>query len=133
MLQLTLSVSEFYRDRKRSSQTFVFPLLLATGLGIAFRSRPAVSIAVLAGAPATVIASALGRDSSLAVEQLDDTAAATALRIGRIALLVVPGAGATAEYRYDAARPEARTARLVVDRALQRAAGQVDPVTVRGW
>jgi ABC-2 type transport system permease protein len=135
MLQLTLvRFREFYREPEAVFWTFVFPLLLATGLGIAFRSRPAeVShIAVLAGAPAAdSIASALGRDSSLAVEQLDDTAAATALRIGRIALLVVPGAGATAEYRYDAARPEARTARLVVDRALQRAAGQVDPVTVR--
>ena len=135
MLQLTLvRFREFYREPEAVFWTFVFPLLLATGLGIAFRSRPAEisHIAVLAGAPAAdAIASALGRDSSLAVEQLDDTAAATALRIGRIALLVVPGAGATAEYRYDAARPEARTARLVVDRALQRAAGQVDPVTVR--
>ena len=135
MLQLTLvRFREFYREPEAVFWTFVFPLLLATGLGIAFRSRPAEisHIAVLAGAPAAdAIASALGRDSSLAVEQLDDTTAATALRIGRIALLVVPGAGATAEYRYDAARPEARTARLVVDRALQRAAGQVDPVTVR--
>lgn len=135
MWQLTLvRFREFYREPEAVFWTFVFPLLLAAGLGIAFRSRPAdlSHIAVLADAPAAdSIASALGRDSSLAVERLDAAAAATALRIGRIALLVVPGEGATAEYRYDAARPEARTARLLVDRALQRAAGQRDPVTIR--
>jgi ABC-type multidrug transport system permease subunit len=89
-------------------------------------------VAVLASAPsAEALRTALARDASLAVEVLDDTAAATALRVGRIALLVVPGGDGTAEYRYDDARAEARTARLVVDRALQQAAGRQDPVAVR--
>lgn len=134
MLQLTLArFREFYREPEAVFWTFVFPLLLATGLGIAFRSRPAeVSrVAVLASAPAAdALRAALARDSLLSVEVLDDTAAATALRIGRIALLIIPGSNATAEYRFDAARPEARTARLVVDEALQRAAGRTDPVAV---
>ena len=36
--------------------------------------------------------------------------------------------GATVEYRFDDTRPEARTARLIVDEALQRGAGRHDPV-----
>jgi ABC-type multidrug transport system permease subunit len=135
LLQLTLvRFREFYREPEAVFWTFVFPILLASGLGIAFRARPAEvsKVAVLASAPsAEALRTALARDASLAVEVLDDTAAATALRVGRIALLVVPGGDGTAEYRYDDARAEARTARLVVDRALQQAAGRQDPVAVR--
>jgi len=61
---------------------------------------------------------------------LDDTAAATALRTGKVALVVVPRTDGAVEYRFDEARPESRTARMVVDRAVQRAGGQKDPVPV---
>lgn len=135
MVQLTLArFREFLREPEAVFWSFVFPILMASGLGIAFRSRPAevAKVAVLATAPgADTLRTALARDSSLAVELLDDTAATTALRIGRIALLVVPHDGASAEYRYDDARTEARTARLLVDRALQQVAGRRDPVAVR--
>ena len=135
LLQLTLArFREFYREPEAVFWTFVFPILLAAGLGIAFRSRPAevARIGVLASAPgADTVRAALARDSSLAVEAYDDTAAASALRTGRIALLVVPAGGAELEFRYDAARPEARTARLVAERALQLAAGRTDPLAVR--
>lgn len=135
LVQLTLArFREFVREPEAVFWTFVFPILMASGLGIAFRSRPAevAKVAVLATAPgADSLRTALARDSSLAVEVLDDTAATTALRIGRIALLIVPQDGANAEFRYDDARTEARTARLLVDRALQRAAGRRDPVAVR--
>lgn len=135
LLQLTLArFREFYREPEAVFWTFVFPILLAAGLGIAFRSRPAevARIGVLAVAPgADAVRAALARDSLLSVETYDDTAAASALRTGRIALLVVPRGGAEAEFRYDVARPEARTARLVAERALQQAAGRTDPVAVR--
>ena len=135
LLQLTLTrFREFYREPEAVFWTFVFPILLAAGLGIAFRSRPAdvSKIGILASSPgADSLRRALASDSSLRVELLGDSAAATALGIGRIALLVVPDGPRNAEYRYDAARPEARIARLMVDGALQRAAGRRDPVTVR--
>jgi ABC-2 type transport system permease protein len=135
LLQLTLvRAREFYREPEAVFWTFVFPILLASGLGIAFRTRPAdvAKVAVVASTPAAdSLRAALARDSSLDVALLDDTAASTALRIGRIALAVVPGAAGTVEYRYDDAREEARTARLLTDRALQRAAGRSDPVAVR--
>ena len=40
----------------------------------------------------------------------------------------MPGDGATVLYRYDDTNPEGRTARMLADRAIQRGAGQVDPV-----
>lgn len=135
LVQLTLArVREFIREPEAVFWTLIFPILMASGLGIAFRSRPAEvsKVAVLATAPnAEAVRGGLASDSSLAVELLDDTAAVTALRIGRIALLVVPGENGMAEYRYDDARSEARTARLVVDRALQRYAGRRDAVAVK--
>jgi ABC-type multidrug transport system permease subunit len=61
---------------------------------------------------------------------LDDSAAANALQIGTVAMVVVASDTGSAEYRYDGARDEARAARLIVDRALQRAHGRRDPVAV---
>jgi ABC-2 type transport system permease protein len=134
LLQLTLiRFREFLREPEAVFWTFIFPLLLAGGLGLAFRSRPAdvAKIGVLSSAPAAAAVQAtLQGDSSLQVISLDDSAAATALRIGTVALVVVATDSQRAEYRYDRARTEARTARLLVDQALQRRSGRVDPVQV---
>ena len=135
LLQLTLiRFREFLREPEAVFWTFIFPLLLAGGLGLAFRSRPAdvAKIGVLSSAPAAAAVQAtLQGDSSLQVVSLDDSAAATALRIGTVALVVVASDSQRVEYRYDRARTEARTARLLVDQALQRRRGRVDAVQVR--
>ena len=132
--QLTLMrFREFLREPEAVFWTFIFPLLLATGLGIAFRSRPTevVNVGVLAGAPdAARTHELLDADSIISATLLDDSAAANALRVGTVALVVVPNGSGAVEYRYDAARNEARTARLVVDHALQRAVGREDPLAV---
>lgn len=132
--QLTLlRFREFLREPEAVFWTFIFPLLLATGLGIAFRSRPAevVRVGVLASAPdAARLYDQLSADSILTVSMLDDSAAANALRIGTVALVVVPTGPKAAEYRYDVAREDARTARLMVDRTLQHANGRTDAVTI---
>lgn len=134
LAQLTLTrIREFLREPEAVFWTFIFPLLLATGLGIAFRSRPAevVRVGVLSTAPgAAAVREALAADSTIQVVALDDSAAATALRIGTVALVVDAAGPDAVTYRYDAARPEARGARLVVDRALQATRGRVDPVRV---
>ena len=52
-----------------------------------------------------------------------------ALREGDVHLIIVPTMPPT--YRFDPAREESRTARLVVDDALKRAAGRADPWTAR--
>src|SRR3954464_7951177 len=95
MVQLTLvRFREFVREPEAVFWTFVFPLLLAAGLGIAFRNRPpeTVKVAVLGATPAAARATAALRASrGLIVESLaDDSAAARALRTGAVALVVAP-------------------------------------------
>jgi ABC-2 type transport system permease protein len=133
IVQLSLTrFREFLREPEAVFWTFIFPILLATGLGIAFRSRPAdtTHVGVLASArfaPA-VRASLMATDASVSVDLLDDSASASALRAGTVALVVEPFGTDSVVYHFDAARPESRAARLVVDRALQRAAGRADPI-----
>lgn len=124
---------EFVREPEALFWTFGFPVLLAVGLGIAFRNRPpdVVHVGVVSTAPdAAGVATSLGRDRGLAVDLLPDDSAAAALRTGRIALVVVPRGNGRVEYRYDETRPDARTARLLADDAIQRGAGRRDPVTI---
>ncbi len=134
LVQLALTrFREFIREPEAVFWTFIFPLLLATGLGLAFRSRPAevAKVGVLSGTNGSQWAlTALAADSGIEASLMDDSAAANALRIGGVALVVVAADSQQVEYRFDTARPEARNARLVVDRALQRAAGRSDPVRV---
>lgn len=134
LVQLTLvRYREFIREPEAVFWVFVFPILLAAGLGLAFRNRPVdvQRIAVLASAPgAQALASALQQDHALSVRVLDDSAAARALRTGEVALVAIPRGDRSVTYRFDDTRPEARTARLLVDDAVQRAAGRQDPVGV---
>ena len=51
-----------------------------------------------------------------------------ALRTGRIVLLALPGPRGGVVYRYDDTNPDGRTARLLAERAVLRAAGVHDPV-----
>lgn len=135
LLQLTLArFREFMREPEAIFWTFIFPILMAAGLGLAFRSRPAETsrVGVLNSThQAQTLKVALSQDPALTVELLDEAGAASALQAGRIALLVVPSSDKAAEFRYDTHRPEARVARLQVDQALQRAAGRQDPVVVK--
>jgi ABC-2 type transport system permease protein len=133
IVQLTLvRFREFIRQPEAVFWTFVFPILLAVGLGLAFRSRAPdkVKVGVVATQPdaARVIAS-LKKDSSLIVETMTDSAAALALRTAKIALLVVPENGGV-RYVYDPQRSESANARLVTDRAIQIGGGRTDPVKV---
>jgi ABC-2 type transport system permease protein len=111
---------------------FGFPLLLTVGLGLAFRgggAQPAV-VGLVEPAP-DAWAATLGH-AGFTVRRLSEAEASRRLATGAIALVVVaPPAGASVSYRFDEARPEARLARLEVDRTLQRAWGRVDPVAVR--
>ena len=133
ILQLTAArFREFYREPEAVFWVFVFPILLAAGLGIAFRNRPAEAsrIAVVNGAANSAVTDSLEKSQGLVVETLDDTAASRALRTGDVALVVIPKADGGIEYRFDDARPESRTARLIVDRVVQRTGGQQDPVPI---
>lgn len=134
IIELTLArFREFLREPEAVFWTFIFPILLAAGLGLAFRSRPAdnVKVGVLESPRRAQMEALLRGDSSVTIQVLDDSAAARALRVGEIALLIAPGPSDTVEYRYDPARGEARSGQLIVDRVLQRNAGAVRAVPVR--
>src|ERR1700731_1768139 len=127
LVQLTLvRFREFLREPEALFWVFAFPILLAAGLGIAFRNRPAEVLRIAAVTPE--LAQSLRQEKLLEVQQLDSEAAQEALRTGKVALLAVPGSSGTVEYRYDDTNPEGRAARLLADRSIQRAAGRIDPV-----
>ena len=133
MVQLTLvRFREFLREPEAVFWTFIFPILLAAGLGIAFRQRgpDKVQVGVVTTTPGSAaVIQSLSRDSTLVVKTYDDSAAARALRTGKIALLVVPGSAKdSVRYVYDRGRSEAVNARLMVDRAVQVGAGRTDAV-----
>jgi ABC transporter DrrB family efflux protein len=104
---------------------FIFPILLAVGLGIAFRNRPADVLPV--GATTAQLTRALAADPGLTAATMDETAGTHALATGGILLLAIERPDGVA-YKYDDTNPDARTARLLVDRAIQAAAGQRDAV-----
>ena len=134
LVQLTLvRFREFIRQPEAVFWTFVFPILLAVGLGLAFRSKAPdkPKVGIVASTPATsAIAATLEKDSTLTVEQMDDSAAARALRTAKVALIVLSDSDGTVRYVYDPQRDESVFARLITDRAIQGAAGRVDPVKV---
>ena len=135
LMQLTLvRYREFFREPEAVFWVFVFPVLLTAGLGIAFRNQAPerAPIAVVAkGAAAPQMMETLARSPDLLPRLLSDSAAARALRTGTVALVVVPADGAVGvEYYFDEDRPESRSARLLVDDALQRGAGRRDPLAV---
>jgi len=129
---ITVRFKEYSREPEALFWSFGFPILLAIGLGIAFRSKPAdvTHVAVAnTGSRAASVAAWIARDSSLAVERLSPDSAAAALATGRVALIVFADS-ASIHYRYDNTRPDARTARYLVDNAVQRGAGRTDVLSV---
>jgi ABC-type multidrug transport system permease subunit len=100
---------------------FIFPILLAVGLGIAFRNRPPDVLPV--GATTAQMAQALSSDKGLTATTMDEAAGTHALATGKILLLAIQGPDGVA-YKFDDTNPDARSARLLADRAIQTAAGQ---------
>ena len=133
LIELTLvRLKEFVREPEAMFWVFGFPLLLALGLGIAFRNRPpeSIRVGVLQSTPAAVAASLDSVRGLSAVRLPDDSAGARALRNADVALVVAPGANGEVEYRFDPSRPDARTARLLADDAIQDGAGRQTALAV---
>jgi ABC-type multidrug transport system permease subunit len=126
LVQLTLvRFREFIREPEALFWVFIFPILLAAGLGIAFRNRPPEVLQIAAVSPE--LASALRTEKLLGVEELSQPAAEAALRNGKVALMAEPGPNGSVIYRFDDTNPEGRTARMLADGAVERAAGRQNP------
>ena len=110
--------------------TFIFPILLAVALGIAFRGEHPgpTNVVVVDGPGAVMVERGLQADNGMRVEVLPREAADQRLRTGQAVVMVIPGDPVV--FRYDPTRSESRLARERVDRALQHAAGQTDPLGV---
>ncbi|MBX6364440.1 MAG: ABC transporter permease [Gemmatimonadetes bacterium] len=133
LAQLTLArFREFLREKEAVFWTFVFPVLLAVGLGVAFRNRgpDVVAIGVAAGADAGRLAAALGHAEGVRALVLPSDAVDDALRKGRVALVVASRPDGL-HYRFDPTRPESRLARLAADEALAPLAGRPLPPPAR--
>ena len=125
---------ELKREPEVVFWVFVFPLLLALGLGIAFRNKPgnAVSVAIVQGSESQQAQSLLGRSpqhDQFKVQVLDENEAHKGFRLGKFDLVIEPGNNGAIAYRYDPARPESVLAKTEVDDALQAAAGRKDTVS----
>jgi len=127
LFQLTLvRFREFLREPEALFWVFGFPLLLAAGLGLAFRNTPAEVLTVGVVGPDRA---ALDDAPALAVESFSTVdEGLRALREGKVALLVERPANGSVLYHYDDTNPEGRDARMRADMAVQQSAGRTDPV-----
>jgi ABC-type multidrug transport system permease subunit len=130
---LVARMLELKREPEVVFWVFVFPLLLATGLGIAFRNKPAdaASIAIVEGGASQDVESMLARSSqhaSFKVQIEGSERARKGFRLGKYDLVIEPDSTGGFQYRYDPARPESVLATAEVDDALQAAAGRKNAV-----
>lgn len=149
-------VREFLREPEVIFWVFVFPVLLVFALGIAFRNTgpQKIRIGIERGetnsSASSALAGALARSAEIEAVELSPAEATQELRSGKVALVVRPSVegqaaerveGGTADegnvsvstlptrsfsYRYDPTRPESLQARMLVDDAIERAAGRTD-------
>ena len=122
---------ELKREPEVVFWVFVFPLLLALGLGIAFRNKPAdaASIAIVAGSGSQDASSLLANSPQhdhFKIHALTADEARLGFRLGKFDIVIEPNSAGGFEYRYDPARPESVLAKAEVNDALQAAAGRKD-------
>ncbi len=115
----------FLREPEAIFWIFGFPILLAVGLGIAFRNRPADVFQV--GATTAQLTQALAADRGLRAATMSEADGTRALATGSILLLVIKTPDGVS-YKYDETNPDARNARMAADRAIQTAAGRREAI-----
>jgi ABC-2 type transport system permease protein len=137
-------ILELWREPEVVFWVFVFPLLLAAGLGIAFRNKPAdvTSVVVIDGAGAQktlgMLQSSSDKDSTdknlantrsaIRATVLDRAAALKGFHFGKYDLAIESNSDGSYTYYYDPARPESVLSRAEIDARLQSAAGRKDAI-----
>jgi ABC-2 type transport system permease protein len=126
-------MKELKREPEVIFWVFGFPLLLALGLGIAFRNKPAdvTSVAIVQGPGAQDALALIERSpqrSSIRAEAVGKPAALKGFRLGKYDLVVESDGKGGFQYLYDPARPESVLSRTEVDDALQVSAGRKNPL-----
>jgi ABC-2 type transport system permease protein len=151
LVQLYLvRLRDFYRQPARVFWVYGFPTLLAIALGFAFRNRPPAPIQLdLIQGPGSASIKAAIEAHNLALERAKEAGtpplsipaievhetseadARTRLKTGKTPLVIEPLGTESWSYRFDPTRPEAGTARLIIDDVLQQAAGRTNPRTTK--
>src|SRR5208282_185397 len=152
-------ILELKREPEVVFWVFIFPLLLAAGLGIAFRNKPAdvTSVVVIDGPGAQKTLAMLqtsnkGSDessdkssvkssdkgssdkrspahSTVRATVLDRDAALKAFHFGKFDLAIESNPDGSYTYYYDPARPESVLSRAEIDAQFQSAAGRKDAIS----
>jgi ABC-type multidrug transport system permease subunit len=129
---LWVRILELKREPEVVFWVFVFPLLLALGLGVAFRNKPAdVSSVVVIAGEGSEKTLALLQDSphhGIRATVLDRDAALKGFHFGKFDLAIEPKPDGSYIYHYDPARPESVLSKAEADAALQSAAGRKDVI-----
>jgi ABC-type multidrug transport system permease subunit len=130
---LVARMLELKREPEVVFWVFVFPLILAAGLGIAFRNKPAdaSSVAIIAGSgaqQAQVLLQSSPQHASFKIDVQNEETARKGFRLGKYDLVIQPDGNGKVQYLYDPARPESVLAKAETDNALQTAAGRKDVV-----
>jgi ABC-type multidrug transport system permease subunit len=122
---------EVAREPEALFWMFVFPVLMALALGVAFPSRTTDTVvaAVVEAPGADALAATLSRVPGIEVQRVEPADLDRVLRRATVQIVIEPGTPPV--YRYDPVRPESRLARRVVDDALQAGAGRRDAFTPR--
>jgi ABC-2 type transport system permease protein len=126
-----MRLREFWREPGIIFWVFAFPLLMAFGLGVAFRSKPPERprVAVVADGNHALTAALLG-NPRIAAELKDEASARRDLARAKTDVIVkLDDSGPL--YIFDSTQEKGPSARLLVDDVLQRAAGRVDAVQIR--
>jgi len=132
LVELTLArIREFLREPEAVFWVFVFPILMACALGVAFRSRgdQPIVVGVLDRPGRASIEETLRRTPGIEPRIVNPAAVQAALQRADVQVVIEPGRPPV--YRFDPTRAESRLARRAVDDALQRAAGRVDTFAAR--
>jgi ABC-2 type transport system permease protein len=130
LLELTLMrLREFLREKEMLFWVFAFPILMAFGLGYAFRSHPVEPprVAVVA-AEDSGVARMLLSSPKVRSKKEDLTTARRQLTVSQVDLVVRLDQPHPV-YLYDQTQEKGPLARLVVDDLIQRHWGRTDPVT----
>ncbi len=147
---LWVRILELKREPEVVFWVFVFPLLLAAGLGIAFRNKPAdipsvvvidnagaqKTLAMLQSAPGQISSEAStpikstsdknAKKSAIRATILERDAALRAFHFGKYDLAIESNPDGSYTYYCDPARPESVLSRAEIDAQLQSAAGRKD-------
>jgi len=130
---LMARMKELVREPEVIFWVFGFPILLALGLGIAFRDKAAdiTSVAIVenSGAQSTLaLLHGSPQGAPIHAEIVGEQQALQGFRLGKYDVVIEADGKGGFQYRYDPSRPESVLSRAEVDNALQTAAGRQNPL-----